>query len=212
MHANRPYQFRRIVILFALISLVLGFIAFVLLYENKKPNRENNNAGNDEASADNAVSTELESMKKQKRRFPKIDKRTRTIMLQKILTAIQEKRKIGTIAHTEKQRTTDDLPKSYIGKKIIELTPLLKECYVTEMEERGQVSGKVVVEVSLVGDEEYGGLVEEVRILESQFSRERSDSFLECLRESLYAIQLDAPEWGGRQTVSYPFYFSSIGF
>lgn len=212
MDTNRSARLRGIIIVFALMLLVLGFVAVILLHGHGEdtPGREFRQGGGDEA--DKAARTDLGKQKKRRHRFPKIDRRTRAIMLGKILMALQEKRQIETAAPAEKSRVPGTLPQRYIGKKIIELHPLLKECYVKEMEDRGHVSGKVVVEISLVGDDEYGGLVEEVNILESKLSRERSESFLECLRESLYAIQLDAPEWGGRKTVQFPFFFAALGF
>ena len=208
MNTNRSTRRWGIIIGFSLVLFVLGFVVVFLLYSSEE--REFRQGGGDEV--DDAVRTDLGKQKKRRSRFPKIDKRTRAMVLGKILMALKEKRQIEATAPAEKSRVPGVLSQRYIGKKIIELNPLLKECYVTEMEDRGHVSGKVLVEIGFVGDDEYGGLVEEVKILESQLSRERSEYFLECLRESLYAIQLDAPEWGGRKTVKMPFHFMALGF
>lgn len=201
---------RRVIL--AVVSVLLGVIVFFLLYGLETHDCVSSFDDPETQVIDSGASTYLGKAMKQKRRFPKIDKRTRALMLQKMLLALNEKQQKEEKTSVEKPRTRENLPQRYIGQKIVELSPLLKECYVAELEDRGHVSGKVVVEISLIGEEEYGGLVEEVNVLESQLSRERSESFLECLRETLYAIQLDAPEWGGRQTVKYPFYFSAIGF
>ncbi|MBW1872731.1 MAG: hypothetical protein JRJ19_11740 [Deltaproteobacteria bacterium] len=188
---------------FALALLVLGFVTVILLHSHGEDaaGREFHQVNGDETDVDKAARTDMGKQKKRKYRFTKIDRRTRAIILQKILMALQEKRQIETTDPAEKPRVPGTLHSRDIGKSINEINPLLEECYVMEMEDRGHVGGKVVMEISLVADDEYGGLVEEVNILESKLSRENSESFLECLRETLYAIRLEATEWVGRKTV-----------
>jgi hypothetical protein len=155
----------------------------------------------------------VKKLRKREPRLPKnaIDRRKREEILALILSALQEKESKTEEEYSRKSLKPTGLPAEYIREAVREIVPLLKECYHMELEERGNVSGKVVLGFSLVADDEHGGLVEEASILESELSKEISDSFAECLRESVYALRLDAPEWGGRHTVRYPLYFSAIG-
>jgi hypothetical protein len=156
----------------------------------------------------------VQEKKRRKPRLPKnaIDKKKRAEMLALILSALQEKEAKKKKKHSRESMKPAGLPAKYIREAVNEIVPLLKECYEMELEDRGRVSGKVVLGFDLIADDEYGGLVEEARIQESDLSKELSDSFAECLRESVYALRLNAPEWGGRTTVRYPLIFNAIGF
>lgn len=152
--------------------------------------------------------------KRKKPKLPKnaIDKRKRAEMLALILTALQEKEREKEQKHSRESQKPGGLPAEYIRESVKEILPLLRECYKMELEERGTIRGKVVLGFDLIADDQHGGLVEEVRIEEAELSKEDSDSFTECLRESVYALRLNAPEWGGRTTVRYPLRFNVIGF
>jgi hypothetical protein len=154
--------------------------------------------------------------KERKRRKPKlpknaIDKRKRAEVLALILSALQEKERRKAEKHSRESPKLARLPAKYIREAVNEIIPLLKECYEMELVERGKVSGKVVLGFDLIADDEHGGLVEEVRIEETELSKDDSVSFTECLRESVYALRLNAPEWGGRTTVRYPLVFRALG-
>jgi len=155
----------------------------------------------------------VKKLRRREPRLPKnaIDRRKREEILALILSALREKERETEEKHSRESLKPTGLPAEYIREAVRKIVPLLKECYHMELEERGSVSGKVVLGFDLVADDQYGGLVEEASILESELSKEISDSFAECLRESVYALRLDAPEWGGRHTVRYPLFFSAIG-
>jgi hypothetical protein len=166
-------------------------------------------SGSEAASPDTGV----KSRRKRTARLPQnaIDRKKRAEILALILSALQAKERETGKRHSRESLKPAGLPAEYIQEAVREIVPLLKECYHMELEERGTIRGKVVLGFDLVADDEHGGLVEEASILESELSKEISDSFAECLRESVYALRLDAPEWGGRHTVRYPLYFSAIG-
>jgi len=78
-----------------------------------------------------------------------------------------------------------------------------------ELEERGVISGRLVFEFDIIADDEHGGLVEDVKIAETELSKEISDSFAECLRETIYSLRFDSAMQAGRHTVRYPVIFSA---
>lgn len=77
-----------------------------------------------------------------------------------------------------------------------ELLPLVDEC-VQLAKDRGQpTTGMLAIEVSAVGDEEVGAVVEEVGFPE--VNELRDPELLECVRESSLAMSLPPPPEGGR--------------
>jgi hypothetical protein len=97
------------------------------------------------------------------------------------------------------------LDKEYIQQQIREIIPLIKECYEAALQEQQDLGGKLVVEFSIIGDEEYGGLVEDSKIIEGDLKG--SDGIATCVRETMYAMKFSKPQGGGRVIVRYPFKF-----
>lgn len=77
-----------------------------------------------------------------------------------------------------------------------ELIPLADECYAMAREKNPELGGMMAVDVELVGDEDVGGVVEEVKT--SQVNEINDAGLLECVRESLMAVTLPPPAEGGR--------------
>lgn len=77
-----------------------------------------------------------------------------------------------------------------------ELIPLADECYAMAREKNPELAGMMAVDVDLVGDEDVGGVVEDVKT--SQVNEIKDEGLLECVRESLMAVTLPPPTEGGR--------------
>lgn len=77
-----------------------------------------------------------------------------------------------------------------------ELIPLADECYAMAREKNPELAGMMAVDVDLVGDEDVGGVVEEVKT--SASNEIKDEGLLECVRESLMAVTLPPPTEGGR--------------
>lgn len=101
---------------------------------------------------------------------------------------------------------TGTLPKEYIQDAVRDLKPLLGECYELALHEDGALQGRLLVEFWIVGDPELGGVVEDSQILQDE-STLRHPVLDECIRETMYGLELPAPEAGGRMKVRYPFQF-----
>lgn len=84
-----------------------------------------------------------------------------------------------------------------------QLIPLATGCYEALLERAPDARGTIVLELSIVGDADVGGVVEQVDLGEGT---SLSDAELaSCVTESLYATVFDAPPQGEeRVTVTYP--------
>lgn len=98
------------------------------------------------------------------------------------------------------------LDPEYIKSAIAEqLLPVAEECYESALEDEPELAGQLLVEFTIVGAEEVGGVVESAQIndestLDNAFVRE-------CMRESVMAVTFEPPEDGGQLAVTYPFNF-----
>ena len=98
------------------------------------------------------------------------------------------------------------LEPDYIRERVRELVPLIRECYELALDEQAGLEGRLNVEFVIAGEPDVGGIVEESRILDE--STLVHPTLHECVRETVYTLELDPPENGGRVTVRYPFNFS----
>jgi hypothetical protein len=84
-----------------------------------------------------------------------------------------------------------------------ELQPMLRDCYQLALHEDPTLEGKLVVEFVIGGEPGVGGIVEQSRILDE--STVRHPVLDECVGETLYMAEFEAPPAGGQVTVRYPF-------
>jgi len=106
------------------------------------------------------------------------------------------------------QPAAGSLSKEYIQQQVREIVPLVKECYEMALQDSPELSGDLKVRFTIAGDEDYGGLVVDSQVLNESSLAGQAD-LVECVRETMYAIRLDAPEGGGQVVVNYPFRFAS---
>lgn len=104
------------------------------------------------------------------------------------------------------------LDPQYIRDAIRELSPLLRECYDLAREEaardgRAAPEGRLVTRFVIGGEPDVGGVIEEAEVMDE--SDVRHPLLEECFTETLYTVELPAPEEGGRVTVHYPFVLRS---
>ncbi len=102
------------------------------------------------------------------------------------------------------------LSKEYIQEQIREILPLVKQCYEQALLAHPETAGKLVVRFSIVGDPELGGLIEQSEIVDTEGGA-ADEGLSTCVRETMYALRLQAPEGGGRMVVTYPFIFRRSG-
>lgn len=80
-----------------------------------------------------------------------------------------------------------------------DLLPLAEECYEEALAEHPDLRGMADLEISILGDEDLGGIVESLELGEGN---EIDDpGFSECLRETLLSTIFPAPADGGQRDV-----------
>lgn len=99
------------------------------------------------------------------------------------------------------------LDEEYIRESVRDLIPVIRECYENALEDEPELGGKLVMKFEILGDEEVGGVVDEVEIDAEQSTIGDAD-MRECMRESMYTLELPAPDAGGHVFVTYPFVFT----
>ena len=98
------------------------------------------------------------------------------------------------------------LDKDYVRAQIRELVPHLKDCYEEARATEPRLGGKLVVEFTIGGEPEVGGLVETSEVLEGESTIVHA-GMVECVRETMYGAEFVAPPGGGQVVVRYPFAF-----
>ncbi len=71
----------------------------------------------------------------------------------------------------------------------------LGECYDIAKEQEPDLAGTVGLQFTLRGEPEVGGLVEDIKFV-AEHSSIVNPPMRECMRESLYALELDPPDEG----------------
>ena len=100
--------------------------------------------------------------------------------------------------------TQGDYVKSVLHDQYI---PLARECYEEYLKRAPKGAGKVVVNFSISGTAELGGVIENVTLGEE--STVKDEPFATCLAESMYALALDPPPEDSKGiTVGYGVEFS----
>jgi hypothetical protein len=113
----------------------------------------------------------------------------------------------GRAAGDGGSRIAGVIDKDYLKAQIRGLQPLLRECYEQALERQPGLTGKLVVDFAIEGEPDAGALVTESAIDPTSSLHEAG--LAECVRETMYALELPAPTTGGRVRVKYPFVFRS---
>jgi hypothetical protein len=101
-----------------------------------------------------------------------------------------------------------DAAKDYIRTSVRALIPLLVECYNEALERDPELAGKLIVEFTIEGEPEVGGVIGDSAI-DDAGSTIRDATMRECIQQTMYAIEIDPPAGGGVVNVRYPFEFSN---
>jgi hypothetical protein len=100
-----------------------------------------------------------------------------------------------------------DPDKEYVQASVRDLLPFLKECYTTALDQGPSFGGDIVVDFTIEGTPETGGLVTEAAIDDDATDIDDVE-FRECIRQTMFSLEIDPPTHGGSVKVSYPFMFS----
>jgi len=84
--------------------------------------------------------------------------------------------------------------------------PLAKDCYVTALEKKPRLAGRIVMHFEILGDRHVGGVVNEAKFLDGTTIDD--PEFQTCVRESMMSVSFAAPPEDGSLPEVYPIVFS----
>ena len=99
-----------------------------------------------------------------------------------------------------------DLDRDFIRAAVREIIPMLTECYENGLLRDLTLEGNVVVDFTIEGEPDVGGVVSESSI-DADSSTLGDATVRECIEQTMYAIKIDPPADGGTVKVRYPFTF-----
>ncbi len=178
-----------------------------------EPQREVANEAPVESPARSAApktSPEKGPATQQRRRMTPAQHRARLMKIMRKLQAASEAPMATGGASGGEPETVPKLTARYIKASIKEVVPLIKECYENALRKDPKIGGKMVVTFEIVGDADLGGLVS-TSAIDPKRSNITAPGLRECVRETIYALELPRPESGGKTRVSYPFRFRARG-
>ena len=196
------------------IALAIVVAAFVYFHrQDSSPTTPQENLSKTIATSTSPTSKQLtvkpkKTKKPSAKRFPNSDARklfkNQIASLRKTYQQqrIKDSPNKGSDAHPPRSLSSE-----YLRGVVTEASPLLLECYQLALLENENLAGKVVVRFTIAGEPEVGGYVEKVSL--SEDSEIQDEDFQECMRETIYSLQFDAPQNGGIINIKYPFKFSS---
>ena len=125
--------------------------------------------------------------------------------------AAQRPAKAAPAPGTADAPVTATLDRDYIRARMMEIRPLLVECYETAMATHPELEqgGQLTVTFKMAGEPEVGGVVLDSEIVRDKSTLADSADMADCVRESMYAMRFDPPAEGGEVTVNYPFIFKT---
>ena len=144
----------------------------------------------------------------------KIDPESRKLLLEHIAEARAKRTSSGTTGATgttgsgTSNRSRQELSKDYIHQQVEAIMPMLHECYMKALEQDPKLGGSLVVKFWVGGEPDVGGLIESSEVDATQ-STIAHPEMIECVRETMYGLELVAPPEGGRLEVHHTFRFSS---
>lgn len=87
-----------------------------------------------------------------------------------------------------------------------DVMPLADECYSLARDTEPELAGGLDLEFEIVGDEDVGGMVDAVDLLDS--SEIQNEQLIECMRETLFSTIFPAPDDSGSTEVKLTLEFS----
>lgn len=96
--------------------------------------------------------------------------------------------------------------RSYIRAAVRDILPLLTECYTEGLARWPGLGGDVLVDFTIEGEPDIGAVISDSKI-DPFRSSIQDPEVLECIQETMYALQIDPPAEGSSVRVVYRFTF-----
>ncbi len=138
------------------------------------------------------------------------DKRTRDELRQRIVAAWAAEGEAASAAGRARAKLEpaptkdgEGMDPAYIQSVVrSELFPMVGKCYEELLVRAPRASGRLEISYTILGEEEVGGLVDEVEVTaEGSLVDEKLET---CVKESMASVAFRPPANGGKVTVVYP--------
>jgi RNA polymerase sigma factor (sigma-70 family) len=136
--------------------------------------------------------------------------RDRAALLQAIATARMRRTDETQAASSPSAVVVSELDEDYVRAAVRELAPQVMECFEAGLERGAVGDGEVVVKFKIEGEEDIGAAVTESGIDETSTTLVDA-SVRDCIRDTMFAIKLDAPLRGGEMEVRKRYTFALNG-
>lgn len=101
---------------------------------------------------------------------------------------------------------SDDPDRAYVQQAMTALAPMISDCYKQALATHPTLAGTLVVNFTIEGEPDVGGVVTESAVDPEQ-SEIKDPALGECVQETMFALEIDPPSNGGTVKVTYPFTF-----
>ena len=99
-----------------------------------------------------------------------------------------------------------EMDKDFIRAAVHDLIPMLTECYERGLLRDPKLTGDVIVDFTIEGEPDVGGVITESAV-DGENSSLADPDVRECIEQTMYSIKIDPPAHGGTVKVRYPFAF-----
>ncbi|HEY4056032.1 MAG TPA: sigma-70 family RNA polymerase sigma factor [Kofleriaceae bacterium] len=99
-----------------------------------------------------------------------------------------------------------DADQDYVQLAMGDILPSVMECYQHARERIPTLAGTLVINFTIEGERDVGGLVTEAA-MDTEQSEIEDEALGECVQNAVFALDIEAPTSGGVVKVSYPFTF-----
>ncbi len=196
----------------AFIVLILVYFAFLRAAAHDRVDEGEGAPAGAAATPPGAAPAAPPSATPAEARVRRVDKATAE-QLRRDIQAARERRRVAAAPRATStgsgaaDSAAPTLDKDYVRMQVRALLPLLAECYTHALERDPKLAGELVVHFDIVGEPEVGGSVDGSEIV-TEGSTITDPEMLECVRETMYGLELAAPPAGGIVSITYPFAFA----
>lgn len=158
-----------------------------------------------------AARDERRSKRAARRRFRDAEQRRELIAAIELARTVRRERRLSGQdgAGASDDGAAGELSKESIRDAVQAVIEDVKACYDEQLERSPALGGKIILDFTIDAEEGVGGVVDRVEVSDASDEPMRQATQLsECIVDTIYTLELPAPEGGGTVDVSYPMVMS----
>jgi RNA polymerase sigma factor (sigma-70 family) len=131
------------------------------------------------------------------------------VALRQALASARSRREAAPRSEVSTMQSGDELDEGYVRAAVREVAPLVQACFETGLIRGARGDGDVVVHFKIEGEAGVGAAVTETAVDDT--STLADPEVRDCIRDTMFALQLGAPPRGGEIDVRKRFSFRLVG-